>query len=131
MRMKLTSMVAAVVLVMAGGARGQATKPAASKPADGSTTLRLRVENRSESPVSFLSRTDRNLFRFVDAEGHDLSDTLDPYSVDADLLRVEPGTAATGALRLKSEAAPGPAVGLTLRESGGEGREFSLTGQAL
>lgn len=98
---------------------------------DGSTTLRLRVENRSESPVSFLDRSDRNLFRFVDAEGHDLSDTLDPYSVDADLLRVEPGTAATGGLRLKSEAAAGPAVGLTLRESGGEGREFSLTGQAL
>jgi hypothetical protein len=95
---------------------------------NGRTSVTLRVENRSNEPVSFLTRNDRpDLFSLTDDKGHDYSNALDLMSVDPQLIKVEPGAKVTGTFQLlKAVDADASGLQLTLKEYEGHGRKFPL-----
>ncbi|MEB3221543.1 MAG: protein kinase [Candidatus Sericytochromatia bacterium] len=99
----------------------------------GRTRVQLRVANASQDTVAFLNRSDRpELFVCYDNLANDLSEALDIRSVDASLLRIEPGQTVTGTFTLDTDVrARAQGLVMTLMEDGGKGRKFTLRSAAL
>ncbi|MEB3330225.1 MAG: protein kinase [Candidatus Sericytochromatia bacterium] len=98
----------------------------------GRTRVTLQVINTSEDTVAFLNRTDRpELFVCYDDLENDLSETLDIHTVDAALLRIEPGQTVKGSFELATDVrARARGLLMTLMEDGGKGRKFTLRSAA-
>ncbi len=95
---------------------------------DDKTRISLRVSNHSAEVVSFLSRNDRpDLVRVTDDQGRDYTLKLDPLSVSAGLVRVEPGAVTNGSFILQDWITPEAAlVTVELKEYAGSERQFVL-----
>lgn len=92
------------------------------------TRVHLRVANQSSDVVSFLGRNDHpDLFTITDDRGRDYTLKVDPLSVTAGLVRIEPGTTKDGSFILQdwidTEAS---LVTVELREYAGAERHFVL-----